>query len=38
MGEQCEECGKQIESHQIRALPYSTMCKECAKLKISCIH
>ncbi|TDR56264.1 TraR/DksA family transcriptional regulator [Halomonas ventosae] len=32
-GERCEECGEHIDARRLAALPYTTLCRDCAELR-----
>lgn len=32
-GDCCEECGEPIDARRLAALPYTTLCRDCAELR-----
>ncbi|MDI5893095.1 TraR/DksA family transcriptional regulator [Halomonas rhizosphaerae] len=32
-GDRCEECGESIDARRLAAVPYTTVCRDCAELR-----
>ncbi len=32
-GDRCEECGESIDARRLAAVPYTTLCRDCAELR-----